>query len=335
MSTEIRRTPIEHPGAWTSAALGGVEAITRRLTADEIAGFDALLAATRHLPPQGVSREQFRHPAIDRLLTELRDEIMNGRGVVRVVGLDPTRYSPEDLERIYFGIGTHLGVAAVQSRNGDLLGRVEQDDTDPVSRGYRSASELVMHTDSYEVVGLLCVRQAARGGQSALVSSLAIHNEILRLRPDLLPSLYEGFHMAIPEARLSDKPITDEKIPVYSDVDGTVSCMYAASFMRTAAEQMGMPLPGRLAEALAFFSEQAERDDLALRFMLEPGEMILWHNFTNLHSRTEFENDATHKRLLLRLWLKVPDGRRFAPEFHARGGAYDRVYEQYRNQGSH
>jgi len=122
---------------------------------------------------------------------------------------------------------------------------------------------------------------------------------------------------------------------VFCDVGGVVSCIYAASFMRNAAERMGVPLPGRLAEALAFFSEQAERDDLALRFMLEPGEMILWHNFTNLHSRTEFENDAQHKRLLLRLWLKVPNGRPFAAEFNARGAAYDRVYEQYRNKGSH
>jgi len=63
--------------------------------------------------------------------------------------------------------------------------------------------------------------------------------------------------------------------------------------------------------------------------MLEPGEMVLWHNFTNLHSRTEFENDATHRRLLLRLWLDVPEGRPVAPVFHARADTYKRVYEQY------
>lgn len=57
---------------------------------------------------------------------------------------------------------------------------------------------------------------------------------------------------------------------------------------------------------------------------------LLWHNFTNLHSRTEFDNDRRHERLLLRLWLSVPDGRPFVPTFRARGRAYDRVYEELR-----
>src|SRR5690606_16268931 len=217
--------------------------------------------------------------------------IMHGRGVVLLAGLDPARYDEEQLERIYWALGTHLGNAAVQSHSGDRLGRVEQDDKDPVSRGYRSSGELVMHTDSDELIGLQCIRRAAHGGQSALVSSLAIHNAILHERPDLLEPLYEGYYLAIPEARLGSQPITEEKVPVFCYVDGKVSCMVAGSFMREAARLRGEPLPDKLAEALAYFSRTAERDDLALRFMLAPGEILLWHNFTNLHSRTEFDND--------------------------------------------
>jgi hypothetical protein len=328
--TGICQTLIDHPAAWTSAMLRGPRAITRHLSAEELAGFDSLLAKTGHLPPQQVTRTDVSQPALVDLLGSLRSDIMDGRGLVLLKGLEPTCYSPEDMERIYWAIGTHLGIAAIQSREGDRLGRVEQDDQDPVARGYRSSGELVMHTDSYEVVGLLCVRKAARGGESALVSSLAIHNALLQERPDLLPALYEGFHLAIPEARLGSKPVTDEKIPVFCQVGGKVSCMVATSFMREAARQLGVPLPGRLAEALDCFSAIAARDELALRFMLEPGEMVLWHNFTNLHSRTGFENDAEHKRLLLRLWLTVPGGRPFVPAFRVRGRAYDRVFEELR-----
>jgi len=328
--TEICREIITHKSAWTSTALGGKEAITRELTPQEIDAFADVIGRTRDLAPQAVTREQFTHPTLDRLLAEVKSEVMDGRSVILVRGLDPTRFSPEDFERIYWGIGLHLGIPAVQSRTGDRLGRVEEDDRDPVSRGYRSSSELHMHTDSYEVVGLLCVQRAASGGQSGIVSSLAIHNEMLRTRPVLLDALYEGFYMAIPEAKTSSKPITDEKIPVFSYRDGKVSCMFAGSFMRSAAKQMDVPLPGKLGEALDYFSQLAERDDLALRFTLEPGDMLIWHNFMNLHSRTNFDNDADHKRLLLRLWLKIPDGRPFAPEFHARGAVYDRVYSEHR-----
>jgi hypothetical protein len=327
---DICRSLIDHPSAWTSKALGGRHAVTRRLGAEELAAFDDLIDRTRELSPQMISRRDVDYPALAGLLKDLHREIMQGRGLVVVSGLDPSRYSAQDLERIFWGIGTHLGDAAIQSRDGDRLGRVERDDQDPVARGYRSAGELVMHTDSYEVVGLLCVRKAAQGGESAFVSSLAIHNVILQERPDLLPALYEGFHLAIPEARLGSKPVTDEKIPVFCLVDGRVSCMVAIGFMREAARQLGVPLPGMLSQALDFFAEVAQREDLALRFMLEPGEMALWHNFTNLHSRTRFEDDPQHKRLLLRLWLTIPDGRPIAPSFHARGQAYDRVYDELR-----
>jgi hypothetical protein len=330
MST-IRTDPIRHPAAWTAQSLGGRDAITRQLTREELVGFDALLAGTAKRAPQEVTREQFRHPIIDRLIAEIREILTQGRGVVLLAGLNPERYPPEALERIYWGIGTHLGTAAVQSRTGDRLGRVEQDDKDPVQRGYRSSGELRMHTDSYEIIGLLCIRKAAEGGQSALVSSLAIHNEIARQRPELLQALYAGYPMAIPEARTSAHPITDTAIPVFSYVEGKVSCMFAGSFMRAAAEQLGTPMSKELEEGIALFQQIADREDLAMRFMLEPGEMLLWHNFTNLHSRTEFENgpDAQHKRLLLRLWLKAAAPRPTVPQFHERAKVYDRVYEEF------
>lgn len=320
---------IDHPAAWTAAGLGSREALARHLTTAELAAFDTLVARTRSRPPQALEREEVTEPELVALFAELRERIMNGRGVVLVTGLDASRLDADALERALWAIGTHLGVAAVQSRDGDRLGRVERDDTDPVTRGYRSAGELSMHTDSYEVLGLMCVRQAARGGVSALVSSLAIHNVLLAERPDLLPPLYAGYRMAIPEARLGSEPVTQQSIPVFCNVDGTVSCMFAAGFMREAARLRGEPLPPGLDEALRVFMEIANREDLALRFTLEPGEIALMHDFTTLHSRTEFENDATHKRLLLRLWLSVPDGRRFVPEFHVRGRAYDKVYSEY------
>ncbi|WP_137922080.1 TauD/TfdA family dioxygenase [Hydrogenophaga sp. 2FB] len=332
--TAIHDHPIDHPAAWTGAALQGKEALARPLSAVELAAFDNVLRNTTHLAPQAVTRAEVTQPAIVGLASELRHEIMEGRGVVLLRGVTPERYSPQDMERIYWAIGTHLGKPAVQSRTGDKLGRVEQDPNDPVSRGYRSSGELVMHTDSYEVVGLMCIRQAKEGGQSALVSSLAIHNAIRAERPDLLPALYEGAVMAIPEAQTSRHPLTATAIPVFCDVDGVVSCMYAASFMRAAAKLKGTELPPALDEALKFFSQIAERDDLALRFHLEPGEMLIWHNFTNLHSRTHYEDDPAHPRLLLRLWLTAHEPRPVVPEFRERARVYDLVYAEYREKAA-
>jgi len=326
--TPIHPHRIDHPSAWTARTIGGKENLTMRLSGEQLDAIDDLLERTRHLAPQQVTRADFDHPVIGKLLWGLREVIMNGRGIVVIGGVTPQRYSEEEFQRIYWGFGTHLGIGAVQSAAGDRLGYVQNRDDDPVKRGYRSLRELHMHSDSYELVGLMSVRKAKSGGLSGMVSSLAIHNEILAARPDLLPPLYRGFRIASEEARFSSKAITDEAMPVFCAVAGKVSCMYEPSHMKNAAELVPGGMPEDLAEALDYFDGLANRDDLALRFVLEPGEMMLWHNYTNLHSRTAFEDDPHHKRLLLRLWLNVPEGRPVDPAFRMRAETYERIYRE-------
>lgn len=326
--TPLHTQRVDHPAAWTRTTVPGKETLELQLAPSELDAVDELLERTRHLPPQGVTREQFGHSRIDPLLARVRHVVMRGRGVVIIKGVTPGRYSEEEFHRIYWGFGTHLGVAAVQSAFGDRLGYVQNDPNDRVKRGYRSLQELHMHTDSYEVVGLMSVRKARSGGESGLVSSLAVHNAILAERPELLPPLYRGYRYASDEARFSSKAITDEPVPVFGSVGGLLSCCYEPSHMRNAAAALGAALPGDLAEALGYFDRVAEREDLALRFMLEPGEMMLWHNWTNLHSRTSFEDDPQHPRLLLRLWLTIPDGRPVDPGFLIRARTYERIHRE-------
>jgi hypothetical protein len=326
--TAIYNKIIDHPSAWTSRSLGSKDKLMVPLSDAQLAAIDQLLRQTAHLAPQKVTRAEFDHPDLNPFLTELGREIMDGRGVVIVGGISPDRYNEEQFQRIYWGFGTHLGTAAVQSTLGDKLGYVQNVEGDEVQRGYRGVGELNMHTDSYEVVGLMCVRRAQTGGFSSLVSSLAIHNEILRTRPELLAPLYRGYFYASEEARFSTKPITEEEVPVYSCVNDVVSCILSSAQMEAAARLMGKPFPADLAEAIAYFYVLARREDLAVSFLLEPGEMMLWHNYTNLHSRTAFTDSPTNKRLLLRLWLNVPNGRQTDPTIRTRANTYERLYRE-------
>lgn len=326
--TAICHHVVDHPSAWTPSTIHDKSALKLALSEDELVAIESLLSRTRHLRPQEVTRADFDHPVVNGLLDRVRDVIMNGRGILIVSGVTPDRFDPRDFERIYWGFGTHLGIGAVQSGNGDRLGYVQNNPADEVKRGYRSLRELHMHTDSYEVVGLMCVRRAKSGGLSGLAPSLSIHNEILRTRPDLLAPLYRGFRIASEEARFSTKAVTDDAMPVFSYVDGKLSCMYEPSHMKNAAEILG-GMPGDLAEALDVFDSIANREDMALRFLLEPGDMMLWHNYTNLHSRTSFEDDPASPRLLLRLWLSVPhNGRPADPRFRMRAETYERIYRE-------
>ena len=319
---------ISTPNAWTNRAIGGKAGLTHCLTAAQLSALDVLLANTRHLPPRDVTRADFRHPEIDALTAWLEETIRHGRGVVLLSGLTRDTHTEADMERIYWGLGTHLGEAAVQSSLGDRLGHVMHVKDDPVARGYRSNEELTPHTDSYRVVGLMCLQRAESGGRSRIVSSLAIHNEILATRPDLLAPLYEGYYYAIAEARFSANPVTDFKIPVFCRIDGIVSCGYSRQFIERAAKLRGEDLPAKLVEALDYFDMLAVRDDIGAQFMLEPGDMMLWHNFQMLHARESYRDSPAHVRHLLRLWLRIENDRAIAPEILERANIYERIYRE-------
>ena len=68
-------------------------------------------------------------------------------------------------------------------------------------------------------------------------------------------------------------------------------------------------------EAMALFNELAASDALRLDHMLQPGEIQLLSNHTQLHTRAAFEDydDVDLRRHLLRLWL-APEGERPLPD---------------------
>ena len=57
-----------------------------------------------------------------------------------------------------------------------------------------SNGPLRFHTDRCDVVGLLCARTARTGGVSKLASSVAVHDEMIRRRPDLAAVLYRDVY---------------------------------------------------------------------------------------------------------------------------------------------
>ncbi len=334
MKPDICRELIDHPSAWTAEGLGGVEGLRYPLSENVLSAIDDVLKKTSHLKPQAVSRFEFSHPQLDPTLRDLFEVIQNGRGAALISGLSPERYSEEDLERIYWGFGTHWGIAGVQSAMGDRLGHVRAEPGNPNGRGYRSDKELRPHTDPYEIVGLMCLQCSETGGETRLVSGLALHNEISKLHPELLEPLYEGHFYAMDEAKDTATPLTQDKIPVYCFVDGKVSMHYGAGAIDNAVRIHGKALSPAFDSARKMLCDLAESDRLRLRFTLRPGEALVVNNFTTMHSRTNFTNSAQRQRHLLRMWLEVPNGRAVIPQFHRRTEAYYARQQKSANHGN-
>ena len=253
-----------------------------------------------------------------------RDEVLGGRGFVVLRGLSRERSAPDDVAAIFWGLGTHFGRAVSQSNMGDRIGHVtDVGGQDRRERAYRTSRELTLHTDRCDVIGMLCLTPAMRGGVSGYTSIHTVYNDILASRPDLLEPLFAGFRYHRRGEELPGEPaITPEPVPVLSESEGQLSVVFLRAYIEMAAKEMGVPLTAVEREALDYFEEVARRADVKLEFTLEPGEAIFFNNCTMLHNRTAFEDgsDPARRRHLLRLWLMLDGVQPLTPAVHAYKG---------------
>ena len=319
--------PVTDASAWRGAAIADDPAWISTLTPAEVEDLAAALRGVqaRGIPTTAITRADFPLPALAPRLAQWLEEVRGGRGFFVVRGLPAGRFDEAEREAIFWGLGTHLGTAVSQNSHGEMLGHVfDQGRTygSANTRGYQTKARLDFHTDRCDLVGLLCQRRAKEGGLSSVVSTMAVHDEILRLRPDLLPILYRGFHYSEREAADRADGVTARPIPVFSRHGGVLSCRFIRNPIETGAQRRGVPLTGAEREALEMMSELSAREDMRLDMMLEPGDMQFCNNYVITHARTEFEDwpEPEKRRLMVRLWLTFDVRRPLAADFGEHDG---------------
>lgn len=260
-------------------------------------------------------------PTLRPRLQQLLEEVLNGRGFVLIKSVPVDHWSKQQAAIAFLVLGVHLGNLRMQNAAGHLLGHVRDlglASNDPNTRIYQTRERQTHHTDSCDVVGLLCLQAAKSGGLSNLVSSTTIFNEMRRRRPDLLNVLMEP----IATDRRGEVPASCKPyftIPVFNYHDGLVTAIYQRQYIESARRSAGVaPLSPQQVEALDLLDQLANDPQLNLMMELEPGDIQLVHNHTILHDRTAFEDwpEPERKRHLLRLWL-APPGARPLPEVFA------------------
>ncbi len=289
---------------FTSAHLEAIDELMGRLAGD---------TRTFH----EITKRDFSHPALDRDLAVLLAYIKTGPGLVVMRGFPVDKYTPDEMRTVYWGIGAHFGHGCSQSADGDYLGHVTN--VEKASRGYTTARELSLHTDSAEIVGLLCVRDAKEGGMSIYASSLKVHEIVARERPEYLAVLERGFRCdRRGEEAPNDDSVTPYRVPIFSEKAGVLSTRFVRGVIDRGADALGEPLSALEQEALAFFEAVAQRDEVRLELTLRPGEASFISNYEMLHARTAFvdRDDPAKKRLLYRLWLEGEPPRPMRKEVH-------------------
>jgi hypothetical protein len=305
----------EHPD-WiehlSSTDLAEIQSAAQRLAHPE-ADWQTLRPADFPLPTL--------RPRLDRIL----DDVLEGRGFVLLRGI-PVEHWGRHLSAIAFlGLGLHWGSLRPQNKHGHLLGHVKDlglTSRDPNVRIYQTRERQNYHTDSCDVVGLLCLQPARSGGLSSLVSSVTLFNEMRRRRPDLTRVLFEH----IETDRRGEVPTGQLPyfcIPVFNWYSGLLSTVYQRSYIESARRFPEVPpLTPEQVEAVDLFDALCNDPAMHFRMELQAGDIQLVHNHTLLHDRTAFEDwpEPERKRHLLRLWLAPQEARPLPPVFAERYG---------------
>src|SRR5688500_9715557 len=226
-----------------------------RLGEAQIGELEGLLRRLEELEVQldSITAENVPLPTLGPRLRVLLDEVLNGRGFVLIRSLPVERWTRRQAAIAFLAIGVHLGNLRMQNAQGHLLGHVRdlgRSSEDPNTRIYQTRERQTHHTDSCDVVALLCLQKAKQGGLSSLVSSTTIFNEMRRRRPDLLEVLMKPIETdrrgEVPEG---SKPYFT--IPVFNYHDGLVSAIYQRQYIESARRFPGVaPLSTAQNEAL-------------------------------------------------------------------------------------
>ncbi len=311
---------ITGPSAWYGRDLRHSDQWIFRLSNADIAEIEGAVEASRALKIQDIGRAQFPLPQLGFRLDALLDELLDGRGFTLVRGLPMERYDTETAARAYWGIGSYLGSPRSQNARGDLLGHVidlKRSADDPTARLYQTSARQNYHPDSTDIVGLLCLRKAMKGGASSILSSVTIYNEMQKRRPDLAAELLQPFCMD----RRGEVPAGKNSwftMPIFNWHQGLLTTHFTRPYINSAQRFPEVPrLTPRQVEALDFFQELCEEPDIHLDMDFEPGDMQFLQNYQTLHDRTAFEDwpDPAKRRHLLRLWLCASRGRELPPAY--------------------
>jgi len=272
-----------------------------------------------------VSKETFPLQRFGSVMQSIQNDVVNGRGFALIRGLPVEDLTREESAIAYFLIGSYLGWPIPQNAKGHVLGHVRDiglDPENPTHRLYGTTARHLYHTDSCDIVGLLCLHNAKSGGLSKIASSVTVYNEMMTSRPDLVHVLATPFYTdrkgEIPEGKGPHY-----QMPILNPYGGFLTTTYNRDFITAAQRFDDVPrLTDVQLEAMDMLDQLADSDPIRIDMDFRPGDMQFIHNHQVLHSRTTYEDypEPERKRHLLRLWLTPPNARPLAPVIAERFG---------------
>ena len=310
----IPTKPIVAPSAWAGSSLQSGADWIHTFSAEERRELAAAAQALsgQNVPLRDINASSHELAVVGPTLRRVREEIQSGRGFALLRGAPIEGLARDEVARLYWLMGRYLGEPVPQNGNGDLLCDIRDTGADPnavTTRLYTTRAEQDFHTDGADIIGLICLHTARSGGVSRIVSSVAVFNEVLRRRPDLVPLLFEDwyFHLHGQHPPGSEPYL---RMPICRYDGKHLSSFFIGWWIRRAQAIPGVPaLTPAQQELLALYESTANDPRFYLDMEFVPGDVQWLKNSVILHKRTEYVDwdEPARKRHLLRLWLSATD----------------------------
>ncbi len=284
--------------AWQEHELLNSKYWNYHLTPAELDEIETAVQAIRAGQHQSVEFTQLR-----QTLAAVSEELEQGKGTVLLKGFPVDRYPEAELTKVYLLLCHQMGIPVRQSgENWDSPDRGKTQfvtsiraEANSSKNGKQSTDAYGYHTDRYDILSLLCVRQARIGGENRLASAVTICTKMLQSHPEIAEGLFQGMPW------LFEGEGGWINYPTWHLHKGKFTTQVSSTYPRLSQRVEGAPA----------FTEQHQQGldllqsigrEVGITLRLEPGDWLMVNNHTVYHARSSWEIEpGEHDRLLLRV----------------------------------
>jgi len=307
-TTGMPLVALDGPAAWKPEDLRASQNWGRTLTEAQISELHAALAHAKANGleweevdgmniPANMTKELFAlGPELRSLVATMAAELEDGTGAVMIENFPVHGIPHEDVGALYVGLCSHIGAlrwqssAGLRSRSrgyGVHLGRVraEMKGNTPEA-GKQSNNYFRLHTDRCDVISLLGIRAAAKGGASRVCSAVTVFNEMLKKYPCLVPKLFN------PVERIWEGEDGKVALPLMDITkEGKFTSQISPSYIECAQLlPNARPLDDETIEAIDLVEEVGLEN--CVEFVMQPGMAYWLNNHQVYHGRTGWADTA-------------------------------------------
>ena len=258
----------------------------------------------------------FEVDACRAMMAGARAKLDKGHGMAIVDKLPLDDWSEEEARSVYFVLAKLVTQPVLQSASGMVFREIRNEKPDG-DNGATNDRRLAFHTDNSgnrnipNYVSLLALHGAKEGGMSMYCSLYSLVNAMAEEAPAQLERLFQPYYHDR-QGIQSEGEAEIIRAPAIGYDGRHLSGRFSMNKIPAGYKKAGETMDNLTRDSLDTVMDVIEKRDLAARYMVGRGQLLIFNNREGLHHREAFENGPTveQQRHLIRMWYRH-EGRPF------------------------